>query len=145
MDRLPRSERGAVPRPNRGRIMSTVAVANEFEEHLARGIQFRLNGEYDDAATELQTALGLRPEHPVVHHELGLVYCFTGMFDESLQELGEAVRLDPQNLKFHENLGKTFTMLGMYEEAREQFELIIAQDPESIEADEARKQLKFFE
>ncbi|MDQ2733187.1 MAG: tetratricopeptide repeat protein [Armatimonadota bacterium] len=123
-------------------------VAENPESDLERGVQFKIDGEYDQAVIELQKVLAAVPDHPRAHLELGLVYGFTGMFDESLVELQEAVRLEPANLRFHEKLGLTCTMLGMYDEAREQFELIIAQGsnvPDVPEVDEARKQLRFFQ
>lgn len=120
-------------------------VAENPEEDLERGIKFKIDGEYDQAVVELQKVLAAVPDHPRAHLELGLVYGFTGMFDESLAELQEAVRLEAGNLKYHEKLGLTCTMLGMYDEAREQFELIVSQGTDTPEADEARKQLRFFQ
>ena len=121
------------------------AVADSPEDHLDRSIQFKVNGEYDRAVEELRSVLAVAPENARAHLEMGLVYGFTGLFDESIEELQQAVKLEPSNLGFRTKLGLTYTMLGMYDEAREEFELIVKEGPGTPEADEARKQLRFFE
>lgn len=125
--------------------MSIAPVVEDPEEQLARGIHHKIDGEYDEAVVEFLKVLTAHPDHSRAHLELGLVYSFTGLFDESIAELQEAVRLEPANLNYRVNLGKTYTMLGMYDEGREQFEQIISEGPGSEEAEEAAKQLRFFD
>ena len=69
-----------------------------LEERLARGIACKIEGRYDEAATEIKSVLLENPQYAEAHHQLGLVYGFVGLFDESVTELEEAVRLHPTNL-----------------------------------------------
>jgi Flp pilus assembly protein TadD len=58
-----------------------------MEEQLERGIACKIEGRYEEAATEIQAILAENPTNAEARHQLGLVYGFIGLFDESLAEL----------------------------------------------------------
>ncbi len=51
------------------------------------GIAFHRIGDLESAETNLQKALELNPDHPIVHNELGIVYRKTGRFAEARSSL----------------------------------------------------------
>lgn len=108
---------------------------------IERAIALKIEGDYDGATTELKHILEASPDHPVAHHQLGLIYGFTGEFDESIAELEKAIGLDEANLVCRNDLALTQSMLGMYDEAKAGFEYVLSVDPEN---DVAKKNMAFF-
>lgn len=104
---------------------------SEIEDRLRQGIAYKIEGKYDEAATEFEMVLSHDCDHVQAHRELGLVYGFQGLFDESIEELRKAVELDPENVTSRNDLGLTYCMLGMMEEAKAEFEAVLSRDPDN--------------
>ena len=104
-------------------------TATPVEEALQRGINYKIEGLYDEAIAQFQVFLAEQPDHPRARMELGLVYGFIGLFDESIAELERAVLLAPRCVEMRSHLAMTYCMLGMVEEARAEFERVLEQEP----------------
>lgn len=59
------------------------------------GIAFHRIGDLESAETNLQKALELNPNHPIVHNELGIVYRKTGRFAEARSSYEKALAVYP--------------------------------------------------
>ena len=59
------------------------------------GIAYQQAGDLGAAEEELQKALAINPEHPVVHNELGIVYRKSGRFAEARRSYEAALAIYP--------------------------------------------------
>jgi Flp pilus assembly protein TadD len=59
------------------------------------GIAYRHAGDLEAAEQQLQMALQINPEHPVVHNELGIVYRKAGRFAEARKSYEAALAIYP--------------------------------------------------
>jgi Flp pilus assembly protein TadD len=59
------------------------------------GIAYQQAGDLEAAEEQLQKALAINPEHPVVHNELGIVYRKSGRFVEARRSYEAALAIYP--------------------------------------------------
>jgi tetratricopeptide (TPR) repeat protein len=109
-------------------------MVSQSNPYLERGIAFKIDGRYEEAASELAQLLEEDPNSSDGHHQIGLVYGFIGDFDVSLEHLQRAVMLAPSRIDARNDLALTYSMLGMYEEAAGEFKEVLARDPENKRA-----------
>ena len=69
------------------------------------GIAYHRKGDLETAEQQLQTALGLNPEHPVVLNELGIIQRKTGRFSEARRSYEAALAVFPGYHHARRNLG----------------------------------------
>ncbi len=120
----------------------------EVRQKLDRAHQHRIDGNYDEAERLYRDVLeqaGEPLEEAEIRHGLGRTLLFTGMFDEGLAELVCAHDRNPDDATIFLDLAKTHLMLGMYEEAQPELEQIRERFRDTPEADEAGKQLSYFD
>jgi tetratricopeptide (TPR) repeat protein len=116
-------------------------MVSHTNPYLERGIAFKIDGRYEEAASEFTQLLSEDPNSSDGHHQLGLVLGFEGDFDKSLEELQHAVLLAPSRIDIRTDLALTYSMLGMYDEAEAEFKEVLSRDPENKRALDS---LKFF-
>lgn len=109
-------------------------MGSQSNPYLERGIAFKIDGRYDEAAAELKQLLDDDPNSSDGHHQLGLVLGFIGDFDVSIEHLQRAVTLAPVRIDARTDLALTYSMLGMYDEAAMEFKEVLARDPENKRA-----------
>lgn len=109
-------------------------MGSQSNPYLERGIAFKIDGRYDEAATELKQLLEEDPNSSDGHHQIGLVYGFIGDFDVSLEHLQRAVVLAPTRIDVRTDLALTYSMLGMYDEAAAEFREVLEREPENKRA-----------
>ena len=63
--------------------------------HNILGTSLSRQGEFQQAATELQKYLQIKPDDPVVHNELGVVLANMNQVDPAIKHFSEALRLKP--------------------------------------------------
>ena len=120
----------------------------EVRQKLDKAHEVRINGSYDEAEPlyrEVLEQVSDPVEEAETRHGLGLTLVLTGMFDEGLKELVRAHERDPDHAGILLELAKTHLMLGLYDEAQPELEQIAERFPDTPEAEEARKQLSYFE
>ena len=109
-------------------------MSSQSNPYLERGIAFKIDGRYEEAATELKQLLDDDPNSSEGHHQLGLVFGFIGDFDTSLEHLQRAAVLSPARIDMRTDLALTYSMLGMYDEAAIEFKEVLLRDPENKRA-----------
>jgi Flp pilus assembly protein TadD len=101
---------------NRTEQPKKLAVANSAKEHLANGRTYLLNGQLNEAITELSTAVSLEPKLTEAHNLLGVAYDKKGLGDRAKASYERAVKVeeDAQTLN---NLGFSLYQNGNYRAA----------------------------
>lgn len=123
------------------RAMELLAKAAEQAPYLSApridlGIAHHRDGGLVAAEVELQKALEINPDHPVVHNELGIVYRKSGRFVEARRSYEAALAIYPGFHFARRNLAILCDLyLGDMQCALEHYQAYIATVPEDNEAE----------
>jgi tetratricopeptide (TPR) repeat protein len=91
----------------------------------------RLQGNFDEAITELRAAIKLDPRYARAHSGLGLALRAQRNLAESTAAYQEAIRLDPDLIDAHNGLAVVLANQGKLNDAVAEFHEIIRIDPDS--------------
>lgn len=94
-----------------------LALANSAKEHLANGRSYLLNGQFNEAITELSTAASLDPKLTEAHNLLGVAYDKKGLADRAKDSYERAVKVEPEDAQTLNNLGFSLYQSGNYRAA----------------------------
>ena len=94
-----------------------LALANSAKEHLANGRTYLLNGQFNEAITELSTAASLDPRLTEAHNLLGVAYDKKGLADRAKDSYERAVKVEPEDAQALNNLGFSLYQSGNYRAA----------------------------
>jgi Tfp pilus assembly protein PilF len=94
-----------------------LAQANSAKEHLANGRSYLLNGQLNEAITELSTAASLDPRLTEAHNLLGVAYDKKGLADRAKDSYEKAVKVEPEDAQALNNLGFSLYQSGNYRAA----------------------------
>ena len=94
-----------------------LALANSAKEHLANGRSYLLNGQFNEAITELSTAASLDPRLTEAHNLLGVAYDKKGFSDRAKDSYERAVKVEPEDAQALNNLGFSLYQNGNYRAA----------------------------
>lgn len=78
-----------------------------------------LIGRFHEAISEINRAIGLMPDSPVMHHNAGQIYQAARLYDEAIAEYRTALRLDPTFATSHVFMALAYARKGMYDKAME--------------------------
>jgi Flp pilus assembly protein TadD len=90
-------------------------------------------GHLEEAATEFNKTLELKPEEARAHDSLGIVLSRQGRTDEAMKHFREAIRLQPRDPKAYNNLAMALQSQRRLDEAISQLEnalTLVPDDPE---------------
>ena len=108
--------------------MSLENLSAEAYFHAAREVMGR--GDTEEATRFWRTYLRIKPDDPVVHHNLGVALLSKGNWEEGLAILRRSVELDPNYRGGHFSLGSALAEQGRYREALPHYERAHQLDPE---------------
>ena len=94
---------------------------------------FARHDQVDDAITEYEEALRLKPDFDQAHQELGVLLASHGKVDLALPHLMEAVRLRPDRPEAHRNLAVALAQLGRTAEAMKELREVLRLRPDDAE------------
>lgn len=94
-----------------------LALASSAKEHLANGRSYLLNGQFNEAITELSTATSLDPKLTEAHNLLGVAYDKKGLADRAKESYERAVKVEPEDAQALNNLGFSLYQNGNYRAA----------------------------
>jgi len=94
-----------------------LALANSAKEHLANGRSYLLNGQINEAISELSTAASLDPKLTEAHNLLGVAFDKKGLADRAKESYERAVKVEPEDAQALNNLGFSLYQNGNYRAA----------------------------
>jgi Tfp pilus assembly protein PilF len=111
-----RFESVGVTRVEDARTFKPVTSASSARERLEAGRQFLLNGAYNEAISELSTAVSLDPKLTEAHNLLGVAFDKKGFGERAKESFERAVKLE-EDAETLNNLGFALYQRGNYRAA----------------------------
>lgn len=102
---------------SRSADLSKVSASASAKEHLATGRSYLLNGQLNEAISELSTAASLDPKLSEAHNLLGVAYDKKGLADRAKDSYERAVKAEPEDAQTLNNLGFSLFQNGNYRAA----------------------------
>jgi protein O-mannosyl-transferase len=81
------------------------------------GVALVGKGQINEAISQFEEALRLKPDFAAAHYSLGTVLTDRGQVDEAISQLQEAIRLEPDYADAHHSLGNALYKKGQIDEA----------------------------
>jgi adenylate cyclase len=101
--------------------------------HLALGIVYLNQKQYEQAVAEMKRAVALYPTQVVSYAVLAEVLSLMGRADDALQVVEQGLRLKSNNANFHLfSIGNVYALAGRYEEAQESLQQFRMRYPEFL-------------
>jgi Tfp pilus assembly protein PilF len=111
-----RFESVGVTRIEDARTTKRVTAASSAREHLDAGREFLMNGAYNEAVSELSTAVSLDPKLTEAHNLLGVAYDKKGFGERARDSFERAVKIE-EDAETLNNLGFALYQSGNYRAA----------------------------
>ncbi|HEU4433470.1 MAG TPA: tetratricopeptide repeat protein [Pyrinomonadaceae bacterium] len=111
-----RFESVGVTRIEDARTFKPVTSASSAREHLEAGREFLLNGAYNEAVSELSTAVSLDPKLSEAHNLLGVAFDKKGFGERAKESFEKAVKIE-EDAETLNNLGFALYQNGNYRAA----------------------------
>lgn len=102
---------------SRNQTPKNSGVSASAKEHLASGRSYLLNGQLNEAISELSTAASLDPKLSEAHNLLGVAYDKKGLADRAKDSYERAVKESPEDAQTLNNLGFSLYQNGNYRAA----------------------------
>jgi cytochrome c-type biogenesis protein CcmH/NrfG len=95
---------------------------NNYIAYGCLGNALLTKGQIDEAISQLQEAIRLKPDYSYARNNLGIAFATKGQIDEAISQYQEVIRLKPDYAEAHNNLGKALARKGRTDEAISQFQ-----------------------
>jgi tetratricopeptide (TPR) repeat protein len=102
--------------------------------HYNLGVVLEQEGSVDEAITQFQEALQIKPNYAEAHNNLGLALFQRGRVDEATTQFQKAVQINPALAAAHNNLGKVLLEKGRVDEAISQYQKALQIEPDYLDA-----------
>jgi tetratricopeptide (TPR) repeat protein len=100
-----------------------------LEVHRARGLVLEVTGNYNDAITELETAVSMNENLADLHLALGRNYNAAEIYDKAEYEFGRAIALKPDDSEAYAELSRMYLKLGQFGKGTQYSEQAVQKDP----------------
>ncbi len=110
------------------------AGADVFAMTCARASALGAMLKYDDAAKAIKAAHKLKPDHPEVLVQTGILACRRGRWKDAIEPLQRGVAGDPDHAQAHYYVGEALNHTDRLEDARAAYERAATLDPENWRA-----------
>ena len=99
-----------------------------------RGDAFLKKGRIDEAMTQFQKVLQIKPDDAKAHYNLGNALLQKGRVEEAITHYQEALQIEPDDAAIHGNLGNALLQKGKVDEAITQFQRVLQINPHDAKA-----------
>ena len=106
---------------------------DDAEAHMSLGNAFINQGKYEDAATQYEKAIMLKPDYADAYNSLANILKRTGRLDAAVAKYTHAIALKPDYAAAYSNLGSALREQGKFDDAIIRYEQAIALKPGSAQ------------
>ena len=103
---------------------------NNAIAHDGLGVALDNKGQIEEAISQFQECVRLKPTYARAHYNLGVAFFQRGRTDEAIQQFQEALRLEPNQAEAHNNLGAALGRKGQTDEAIRHFQEALRLKPD---------------
>jgi tetratricopeptide (TPR) repeat protein len=107
---------------------------NNIDALSRRGTNLHMLNQIDEAKKDLEKAITISPDHPVLIYNYGNLFFAEKDFEKAQQCYARSLEIAPQYLRALHNLALTFKMLGHPKEAVFYYKQVLEKDPSLTEA-----------
>jgi tetratricopeptide (TPR) repeat protein len=87
---------------------------------------------YREAEEHLRVAVGVEPDYPEAHADLGVALCAQGQVDEGIAHLQRAIAIQPDYAAAQQDLGEAYASQGRFGPAAKAFATALARRPDDV-------------
>jgi TolB-like protein/DNA-binding winged helix-turn-helix (wHTH) protein/tetratricopeptide (TPR) repeat protein len=95
---------------------------NLADAHHWYGLCLAMQKRFDEALSEMKTALSLDPLSIIINTNVGWVYYFARRYDDAIKQIQHSLELDSTFISGHIKLGWAYEQIGKSEEAIKEFQ-----------------------
>lgn len=85
------------------------------------GVSYLAVGKLDEAISQFERALDMKPDYTYVRNNLGIALARQGKLDEAIEEFRQVLAVNPRDVMAHKNLGMALKQQGNEDEAIMEF------------------------
>ena len=113
---------------------SGVTAEEQAAARYDAGLELQRQGKLDEAISEFDAAILIKPKFAEAHYSRGLAYEQQAKIVEALQDFAEAILIDPQHAQLYSSRVSPATSSEDYERALADYNQAVRSDPESAVA-----------
>ena len=88
--------------------------SRDAEFYNNRGMAYRDKGQYDQAISDYNKALGINPRYAYAYNNRGIAYGDKGQYDQAISDFNKALEVNPRYAEAYNNRGRAYYLKGEY-------------------------------
>ena len=107
----------------------------EVGEHISRGNELTVAGDFAEAAAEYEKALSIDPENIDALTNLGVAYYQQGQLDRAIEQYSKAIEIAPDDAGIHSNLAAAYVQKHQVSEQSAHLDSALEEYQKAVELD----------